>query len=277
MREQPTDGVVANPWARRPGDLPEPAHRPGDWGEDPEVVAVPVVGPAATSPTPRYRSARIAVLIATVLSGVELVGTAWAYTETRSAIGDDPAGADAPLTDLQIGQDAIDRLNAATGASGALTVVALLGLLVAAVFVLRWQAVVVGNQQRLGIDRPRYSPRGAGWSWFVPVWALFGPKRALNDAWRAAAPAVGNEPRDAWLARPVPALFGWWWGAWLLGAIAGRGTSAVGEDSLGDASTLHLVSLVSCVATVAAGVLFIVVMEQLTARQEARIAERARA
>lgn len=276
MRDEPVDGVVANPWARRPGDLAEVAeHRAGDWGDDPVVPVAALSGPPPVSPARTLRPARVAVILASVLSGVELLGTVWAYTETRGAIADDPAGSEAPLESLQLAQDAIDRLNASTGLTSVLAIVSVLALLVAAIFVLRWQAVVVGNQRGLGVANPRYSPVGAGWSWFVPIWALFGPKRALNDAWRAADPAAGGaEPSDRWLKRPVSPLLNWWWGAWLVGVVVGRGIGSIGSETLGDASTLYAVSMVSCVALIVAGVLFVVVMEQLTARQDARIAER---
>ena len=93
-------------------------------------------------------------------------------------------------------------------AASILALVAFLGLLASAIFVIRWQNVVVGNQRGLGIERPRYSPVAAGFSWFVPIWSLFGPKRAINDAWRAAAP-TGDDP--IWLRRTVPGLFTAWW------------------------------------------------------------------
>lgn len=244
---------------------------PGDWGGDPSPTAADrrSHGPLR-SPRGRMRVARVGVIAATVLSGVELATDVWAYTETQNVIADEPDGAATPVGSLTVDQDVVDRLNAAVDASGLLGVVSLIGLLVAAVFVIRWQNVVVGNQRGLGVEQPRYTPLAAGFSWFVPIWSLFGPKRALNDAWRAAAPAGADR---VWLNRRVPALFLVWWLTWLAGVVVGRlGTRGTGDD-LDANATVFVGSGFSCVMIVAAGILFVVVMEQLTTRQDERIAE----
>ncbi|MDO9409667.1 DUF4328 domain-containing protein [Patulibacter sp.] len=263
-----------DPWARPPGTAAE--HRPGNWGGD------PVPGPAVeastgplVSPARRLRPARIAVVGAAILSLVEGLTSAWALWETRSVAGDEPGGGDTPLDGLTVSQDAIDRFNAVSGVDGVVAIIGVLALIVAAVFVIRWENVVLRNQRGLGVPRPRYAPVAAGFSWFVPIWSLFGPKRALNDAWRAAAPASeGRAGGDAWLVRAVPTLFTAWWATWLVGQIVGNGATRLTDDTLSGQTLLYGGSVVACVSTIVAGVLFVAVMERITARHDARIAER---
>lgn len=279
MREDSPDGVVENPWDRPPGaDEPPAPHRRGDWGGEPVPApeAAADTGPV-TSPARRVRPARIAVLAVTALAGVETLTTAWALWETRSVAGDEPGGGGTPVDGLSVGQAAIDRLNAAVGVDAIVTFVGLAALIVSAVFVIRWQNVVLRNQRGLGIFRPRYSPVAAGFSWFVPFWSLFGPKRALNDAWRAAEPVSEQIAGGLWLARAVPGLFAAWWTAWLVAQVLGNVMSRITDDTLSGQTVFYVGSLVATVSTIVAGVLFVGVMERITERHDARIAERAAA
>lgn len=280
MRDEPEHGVVDHPRAESTERTePDGSHRRGDWGGDPGPAAGPPLGATSglTSPARRLRPARFAVLAVTALAGVEVLSTVWALWETRSVAGDEPGGGETPLDGLSVGQAAIDRLNAASSVDGAVTLVALVALVVAAVFVIRWQNVVLRNQRGLGIG-PRYSPVAAGFSWFVPIWSLFGPKRAMNDAWRAAEPeAPAGQPTDVWLARAVPGLFAAWWTAWLVAQLVGNAIGRVTDATLSGQTVFYAGSLLSSLATVVAGVLFVAVMERLTARHDARIAERSAA
>jgi hypothetical protein len=277
MRDEPDDGVVDDPWARPPVEPGPEEHRPGDWGGDPAPAAPTGTG-ALVSPAGRLRPARAGVVAVCVLAAIEFVSSSWALWETRSVVGDEPGGSATSMDALTVGQDAIDRLNAATDVDA---IVALLGgvaLVVSAVLVIRWQNVVLRNQRGLGVAQPRYSPVAAGWSWFVPIWSLFGPKRAMNDAWRAAEPAVpGGIPADRWLTRDVPALFAWWWAAWLVAQLLGNLVTRLTDDTLAGQTLLFAGSLVAAAATIVAGVLFVGLMERMTRRHDERIAERAAA
>jgi hypothetical protein len=288
MRDEPEDGVVDDPWARPPGavDAPEP-HQRGDWGGEPApdargsgpagpALGVPRTTRGLTSPARRLRPARVAVGAVAFLAAAEALSSAWALWETRSVAGDEPQGGATSLDGLSVSQAAIDRLNAASSVDAVVTIVGLVALVVSAVFVIRWQNVVLRNQRGLGIAQPRYSPVAAGFSWFVPIWSLFGPKRAMNDAWRAAEPAdVPGHAVGVWLARGVPALFTAWWAVWLTGQLLGNLAPRVADATLSGQTLLYAGSMIAALLTVVAGVLFVAVMERLTARHDARIAERA--
>ena len=270
MRDEPDDGVVDDPWARPPGQDAE--HRPGDWGGDP--VGRPerpaATGPL-TSPSRRVRPARIAVGAVAILAALEALSSTWALWETRSVTGDEPDGGATPLDALTVSQDAIDRYNAASSVDGVVAIIGVVALIVAAVFVIRWQNVVLRNQRGLGIPQPRYDTIPAGFSWFVPFWSLFGPKRAMNDAWRAAAPDGAS---TQWLTRDVPGLFTAWWATWLVSQIVGNAITRVTDETLSGQTLLYVGSLVACAATIVAGALFVIVMDRITDRHDARIAER---
>jgi hypothetical protein len=213
------------------------------------------------------------VWVATVLALLDALVCLWGYDEVRRAIGTEDAGSAAPLDGLQDEDTAVDALNLVMGLEGLATVLGGLALVVSAVFVIRWQNVVVRNQRGLGVH-PRYSPVAAGWSWFVPVWSLFGPKRALNDAWRAAEPdgesAIG---RDHWVGRDVPGVFAAWWGFWLVSLLVEAPFGWSDGVTLGDQRTAFVTEGVGSLALFVAGPLFVTVLERITARHDDRLAE----
>ncbi|MDQ1747956.1 MAG: hypothetical protein QOD07_2219, partial [Frankiaceae bacterium] len=97
---------------------------------------------------------------------------------------------------------------------GALVAVLLTALATAAVFI-TWFAIVV---RRLHAARPSEFRHGRGWAigaWFVPIVNLIYPKQMADDAWRAATGRT----------QPVPAVFHFWWAAWL----AGNATTFIGN------------------------------------------------
>lgn len=110
--------------------------------------------------------------------------------------------------------------------------------------------------------RPRY---GAGWataSWFVPIAALFIPKRATNDLYRAGGRDDG-----------YPRIIDLWWAVWLVTSVFWRLATRVwpaSSPSLADIRSADYAALVSCLLSVAAAVLAIRVVRLITHRQDAR-------
>lgn len=113
--------------------------------------------------------------------------------------------------------------------------------------------------------QPRVAARfRRGWiigGWFVPVANWIIPKLIVNDLWQRP-PAVGEHatPRPG---RPVPAPFQWWWGLWLVYAIPSGFVSPVDADP---STGVFVLYAVSHTAAVAAAVLAVVVVRQLTDR-----------
>jgi hypothetical protein len=258
---------------------PRPGDPEGPGGGPP---GPPASGGEIASPAPRLPAARIAVWVAVSASLVDACGGAYAWLETKDAIGADPQGRAADLQALSIEPDAVDRLNLAGSVAAITALASFVLLLVAGVLVLRWQAVAVRNQRALGVAAPRYGVSAAGWCWFVPIWSLFGPKRTYDDLWTAAeprptAPDAWATPADAEASRRPPSVvpepptvFRIWWGAWLVAVVTGTVAARVPDGTLGGDATAYAIGIASSLALVVAGGLFVQVLETITARHDER-------
>jgi hypothetical protein len=288
MRVEPGDDPRPSSDPPPPGAQGSAADEPPTWvgpddapprkpyWEDERHPAAPAPPPdhaAVRSPRPRLRGARASVWVTTVLALLHTFVCLWGFDEVRRAIRTEDAGSAAPLDGLQGEDTAVDALNLVIGLELVATLVGGVALVVSAVLVIRWQNVAVGNQRALGVH-PRYSPAAAGWSWFVPFWALFGPKRALNDAWRAAEPnGASTIGRDHWTARHVPGVFAAWWASWLVSTVL-QGPIGWSESvTLGDQRTAFVVVGVGSLVLFVSGPLFVTVLERITDRHDDRRAE----
>ena len=169
-----------------------------------------------------------------------------------------------PVTDAEI--EANDSRQMTVG-------VLVLALWVAAAVVsIRWFHAAYRNMRAFGLNL-RFRP---GWSiaaWFVPVLNLWRPKQIANDIWRGSDPALPVH-LDPW-SRPVPALVGFWWAAWIVGLLVSRGAfrSSFSASTAEEFRTAAIVDLVGLAIEIAGAVLAIVFVRRATARQDARVAE----
>ena len=128
-----------------------------------------------------------------------------------------------------------------------------------------WTYRVYSNLRPLGAERPRF---GTGWAiggWLVPVLNYWRPKQIVNDAWRAADPAIPLYRNQAWHGRSVAATLDWWWALWV-GSSVGVLTTLLLPISAGTAATAVLVDAVR----IAAAVLAAGVVSRLSRRQTVR-------
>ena len=106
----------------------------------------------------------------------------------------------------------------------------------------------------------------------MPILHLFRPKQIANDIWRASDPELGRDAGTWWRGREVPALFAWWWAAWLVSNFlynAGFRLFRGGEEP----SRLIAANVVTTAGDVVAalsGLLAFMVVKRTTERQEAR-------
>ena len=77
----------------------------------------------------------------------------------------------------------------------------------AVVFFGRWLHRIVRNMPALGSPDARWSPSGAVWRCFLPIFSLYHPLLATRDAWRASDPAQRFLDVGARGALHVPMLF----------------------------------------------------------------------
>jgi len=166
--------------------------------------------------------------------------------------------------------------------------------LVTAYLFLVWVRRAYDNLVAFGGRELRFAPVWATAGWFVPVLGLFRPKQIVDDLWRASDPALplrdeikgaargGGGGSGRWWERPVPPLLTWWWFAFLASVLA-RATWFATVRAFASLLTLGLssvlledlrpsagVAAVADLLTVAAALLAIAVVNEVTARQEAR-------
>ena len=137
-----------------------------------------------------------------------------------------------------------------------------------------WFHRAYSNLPALGVADPRW---GKGWAiggWFVPILNLWRPKQIANDIWRASDPNAPPEQGSAWRQRDVPAVFQWWWAAFLvtnwIGNAAGRAVWTA--DTPSELARSAAVNGVANSFDILAALLAIVVVSRTTARQDERAA-----
>jgi hypothetical protein len=157
----------------------------------------PRISPAAELAR-RANPAVIALRVCMVLNALWLVGSvlSFALFAATGAIGD--------------GGDML--INITDSASS----LAILSILVTAVFFLRWLYLARKNLEGVATQRLRNSP---GWlmaSWFIPLANAWFPYEATYEVWRLSGVFAELAPVEAAHGE------GWWWVSWLayLGALS---------------------------------------------------------
>jgi len=164
-------------------------------------------------------------------------------------------------------QQEADRIfRAANESSDATSWVGLVGT---ATFVLLiiWMWRSAHNAQALGRTSPRLSPGWAIGSWFIPVGNVVLPYVLYSDLWRSSDPA--SERGDGWRTRPGSALVRGFWAVYVVGisfALAGPVLAITGVT--GQSATHALLVAAGAVSAVAC-LLEILVIREITDRQEA--------
>ncbi|MCS7294652.1 MAG: DUF4328 domain-containing protein [Chloroflexota bacterium] len=79
-----------------------------------------------------------------------------------------------------------------------------------------WTRRVTGNLEPFGVARSW----GTGWAigaWFIPLASWLLPMFVINQAYKAADPALTPPVGDQWRSRPSSPLFWTWWVLWIVG------------------------------------------------------------
>lgn len=133
--------------------------------------------------------------------------------------------------------------------------------IVTIVFYCVWAFGANKNARALGADGMTHS---AGWTvgwFFIPIANLWKPYQAIKEVAEASDPTRG--PGD-WKGVGVPAIFGWWWAAWIVNNIVSNATlrMAFNNDPTVVASSAYL-SLVALPIAAAATWLAIRVIQHI--------------
>ncbi|MEU1668357.1 DUF4328 domain-containing protein [Streptomyces sparsogenes] len=138
--------------------------------------------------------------------------------------------------------------------------------------------------RRLRLNAEVYAPGqhrfGSGWaagSWFTPVVQLWFPKQIANDIWRASSPQGPQNVRRG--------LLNGWWVTWIVGIVMflaglvefGKANGKAHDEGLSEfnghiddmASGLAMI-MFAYLVTIAAAILALLLVRQITAMQEQR-------
>ena len=153
--------------------------------------------------------------------------------------------------------------NLAVSALSLIAFVVWLGTLVAAiVFFCMWLHRVVRNMPSLGAPDPRWSPARAVVYCFIPFIWFVHPLWSVLDAWRGADTSRRWVDKATRRTMRAPQLLIAWWVAWL----AGNYLSNIGSRFNGSVGLVF--DVIGGAAQIAAAVLVVMVIRQLTARQD---------
>lgn len=118
------------------------------------------------------------------------------------------------------------------------------------------------NVDAFGAVGLKWTPGWAVGGWFIPVANLVIPGMAVAETWKASEP--GRSTGGAWRENGAGLVWAWW-SLWVLASLSGQVWNRI---DAGSAAELP-VGIVHVLAHAAAGLLFILVVRQLAARQEA--------
>jgi hypothetical protein len=159
-------------------------------------------------------------------------------------------------------------------------VMGILGVLHIVMFVatviafLMWLHRAHRNLPDLGAQQLKFTPRSAVWWWFVPFANLYQPQQVVNEIWQ------GSDPQAPRVVTPKPSatapLIQAWWAAWIIANLVAQwGMRISMKAKTGhDFAMAARIDLINDFLTIGAGVLAILVVRGITARQEARYARR---
>jgi hypothetical protein len=132
-----------------------------------------------------------------------------------------------------------------------------------------WLHRAVRNMPALGAFDPRWSPAGAVGRCFIPFVNLAHPMSGALEAWRGADPGRRwIDVRTRMRISPPPVIIGWW-SLWLIGHVLVAISPGVqrGADPATQVTGLWI-DVLGTVLLVVSGVLAILVVRELTARQD---------
>ena len=140
------------------------------------------------------------------------------------------------------------------------------------VIFLVWLHRAHSNLEPLRAGSLQFTPGWAvGW-WFIPFANLVKPFQAVRELWCESDPEVNDEP--LFLSKSVhsaPALLGAWWAFWLLSNFAANVTGRLYDpDKLANLAVTGVLFVLTGVLSVIAAVLAIMVVRDITERQNSR-------
>jgi len=167
-----------------------------------------------------------------------------------------------------------DELDTTDIREGIIALLDVLAFIVVTVTFIRWFRRAYRNLPALGVGTLRFRPAWTIWSWFIPFLGLFRPKQIANDIWRASDPEAPPAQGAIWHENPVPTLFQWWWGVFILSNFLNNIAFRIdwrAHDVPAYSEAARAFLAADSVGLIGA-ILALFVVRRTTARQEARAA-----
>ena len=143
------------------------------------------------------------------------------------------------------------------------------------VMFLIWLHRAHSNLEALNARNLEFTPGWAvGW-WFIPFANLVKPFQVVREVWFESDPEFPTERvffSDG--LKSAPTYIGVWWAMWLLSNFAANVTSrAYDPNTMANVAITGYLFILTAALSIAAAVLAIMVVRDITDRQEARLAE----
>jgi hypothetical protein len=149
----------------------------------------------------------------------------------------------------------------------------LLLFIATAIVWLAWFSTAYKNLPALGARNLRFKPGWAIGAWFVPFLNLVRPKAMTDDTWRASDPQAPPVQEQPLKGQPVTVVLHLWWALFLISGVLGQfvGRWALVEDqTIEQLRSLNIMITFSDLLDIPLAILAMVVVRQITTRQEER-------
>ncbi len=163
----------------------------------------------------------------------------------------------------------IDEAEANDGRYVAANLVALLTIAASGIAFLSWFHRVHSNLPVLAAQSIRFTPGWAVGYFFIPFVNLVRPYQVADEIWKGSDPGRVD---GSGIAPASPSIVGWWWAAYILSSLANSVVSrlAVGTERISELIYLSWVEVGATVVLIAAGILLVLVIRNVTKNQSTR-------
>jgi Domain of unknown function (DUF4328) len=155
--------------------------------------------------------------------------------------------------------------------SGIALILYVITYLVCVVVFLMWLYRARGNLPALGVTDARWSPAWSIAFWFIPIVSLFRPYQVVKETWQASDPATS----PGWRRDVPPAIFGWWWGLFLVNSIGSNVTERMstrmgGTPGFDTAVTFTFIDVAVLLIGIGSALCAMRIVQDITTRQTQR-------
>jgi hypothetical protein len=135
------------------------------------------------------------------------------------------------------------------------------------IFFLIWEYRAYSNLSPLKARNLEHSPGWAvGW-WFIPFANLVKPFQVMKEIWVESDPDYSEDLGFLSSNSSAPAIFGFWWGLWIVGNIVLRISDSQFDKATTNFTMPAYLYLVGSSAAIIAAALLILIVKDITERQ----------